>query len=207
MLGLIETVSFWLDKLGYPAITVVLFAESFGVPSPSEIILLFSGYLIWQGRFSFPLVVLAGAVGSTAGAIGAYQLALHGGRALMLSRFRFLFKTPESLERWERYFQAKGDRVVLIGRIISGVRAVISYPAGLFRMPFRRFVIFTAVGSILWPVLAAGVGWLLGPEVRPGLLLIHRYEGPAILLIAAALLLWWYRRRRRQLRRSGSTPP
>lgn len=204
MLGLIQSVSFWLDKLGYPAITAVLFAESFGVPSPSEIILLFSGYLIWQGRFSLPLVVLAGALGSTLGAVGAYCLAFYGGRALMLTRFRFLFKTPDALERWERYFQSKGDRVVLIGRVISGVRAVISYPAGLFRMPFWRFLLFTAIGSALWPLLAAGAGWLLGPEVRPGLLLIHRYEDPAIAVVVAAGLAWWYLRRRRNARRSGS---
>ncbi len=200
MLALMHTVSYWLDRFGYPAVTVVLLVESLGVPSPSEIILLFAGYLVWQGHLSFPLVVVAGALGSTIGAIGAYQLAFRGGRTLMLTRFRFIFKSPEQLQRWEEYFQHRGDRVVLVGRIISGVRAIISYPAGLFGMPFGRFTLYTAIGAVLWPLIAVTAGFLLGPEVRPGLLAIHRYEDPAILMAVLLALAWWYIHRRRKSR-------
>jgi membrane protein DedA with SNARE-associated domain len=179
---------------------VVLLAESFGVPSPSEIILLFAGYLVWQGHLSFPLVVLAGALGSTAGAIGAYQLAYRGGRGLMLTRFRFLFKNDQQLQRWEQYFQTRGDRIIVIGRVISGVRAVISYPAGLFGMPFPRFVLYTAIGAVLWPLIAVSVGYFLGPEVEPGLLAIHRYETPVVIALLAAAAAWWFWRKRRRSR-------
>ena len=198
MLTLMHTVSVWLAQFGYPAVTVVLLAESFGIPSPSEIILLFAGYLVWQGHLSFPLVVLAGALGSTVGAIGAYQLAFRGGRSLMLTRFRFIFKSPEQLQRWEQYFQTRGDRVVLIGRIISGVRAVISYPAGLFGMPFGRFITYTAIGAVLWPLIAVTAGYLLGPEIKPGLLAIHRYEAPVVIAIVLLAAVWWFLRRRRK---------
>ncbi len=204
MLSLIHTVSSWLERFGYPSIIAVLFAESLGIPSPSEIILLFAGYLIWKDHLSFPLVVVSGALGSTMGAIGAYLLANRGGRRLMLGRFRFIFKSPEQLQRWERYFLDHGDRIIIVGRIISGVRAIISYPAGLFNMPFLRFIVYTAIGSILWPLIAVTAGYMLGPEVKPGIMVIHRYEMPVIIVSVLAALAWWYRRRRRRLRAPNS---
>lgn len=204
MLSLIDTVALWLQRFGYPSVIVVLFAESLGVPSPSEIILLFAGYLIWEGHLSFPLVVISGAIGSTTGAVCAYLIANRGGRRLMLGRFRFIFKSQEQLERWENYFLTRGDRIIILGRIISGVRAIISYPAGLFNMPFLRFVAYTVIGAFLWPLIAVTAGYLLGPEVKPAIMAIHRYETPAIIAAILAVLAWWYRRRRRRLRSPNS---
>lgn len=206
---LIHTVSVWLATLGYGAVFLVLLAESLGIPAPSEIILLLSGYLVWEGRFSFPAVVLWGAAGSTLGAVAAYQLALRGGRPLLETRLRFLFRRSGSLAHWEAYFLRRGALVVLIGRVISGVRMVISYPAGLFRMPFARFVGYTFAGSLAWPVLAAGAGWLLGPHVQAGVAAIDRYKFWAALAVLAGLAGWWWWRRRlpQSPRRPEDCPP
>ncbi|CAB1128529.1 DedA family protein [Candidatus Hydrogenisulfobacillus filiaventi] len=199
MLHTINLVAGWIHSFGYLAVFVVLFIESLGVPSPSEIILLFSGYLISQGRFSYPLVILAGALGSTAGAAVAYQLAYRGGRRLLLTRLRWIFSSPARITYWENYFRRRGDITVVAGRILSGVRAVISYPAGLFRMPFPRFLLYTFIGATLWPALAAGAGWLLGRHLEAALALIHRYQWPALGLLAlAAVALYLHWRWRRQ---------
>ncbi len=202
----IAFVTLWIGKIGYIAVFAVLFIESVGVPSPSEIMLLLSGYEVYKGTFSYPLVVLIGAAGSIAGATTAYWIARLGGRPLILKRFRFIFKTEARLEYWENYFRTKGDKVVLIGRIISGVRMIISYPAGIFEMPFRRFFIFTVIGSILWPLIAVTAGVLLGPHVKSGLAAFHRYEVPGIIIIVVLAALWWlWERNRRRRRFNGNT--
>lgn len=200
MLTLFNTVSAWLHAFGVLAIFLVLFVECFGVPSPDEIILLFSGYLISVHKFSYPLVIVAAVAGSTAGATGAYFLARLGGRKLMLKYFGFIFRTPERLQYWENYFVRRGDIVVLIGRIISGVRAVISYPAGLFEMPYWRFLLYTVLGSLIWALLAVTVGYVLGPHVIQALNATKHYELPAIIAVAALVVLWifWERRKKRR---------
>ena len=206
MLTIFHQVSSWVHALGMGAVFLVLFVECFGVPSPDEIILLFSGYLVSTHQFSYPLVIATAVAGSTAGATGAYFIARLGGRKLMLKYFKFLFRTPERLEYWEQYFSKRGDIVVLIGRIISGVRAVISYPAGLFEMPYWRFLAYTVIGSTIWALLAVTVGYLLGPHVVTALSASKKYEVPIVvgLIVLAALWYWWDRRKKR--RREAPSP-
>ncbi|NMP22394.1 DedA family protein [Sulfobacillus harzensis] len=205
MLTVFHSVSNLLHSVGVAAIFLVLFVECFGVPSPDEIILLFSGYLVSAHRFSYPVVIIAAVAGSTLGATGAYFLARLGGRRVMLKYFRFLFRTPERLEYWEQYFQRRGDIVVLIGRIISGVRAVISYPAGLFNMPYWRFLIYTVIGSLIWALLAVTVGVILGPHVVQALNATKHYELPVIVgLVVLAALWYWYDRRKKRRQESPS---
>jgi membrane protein DedA with SNARE-associated domain len=202
MLTAVHTVTLWLNQVGYLAVYLVLFVESIGIPSPSEIILLFAGYEVWLGHFSYPIVVLVAAAGSTTGATGAYFIARLGGRPLILKHFRWIFRTPERLAYWENYFRTKGDKVVLIGRIISGVRMIISYPAGLFEMPFRRFLLYTVIGSILWPLIAVTAGYLLGPHVISGLTAAKKYETPVIIVVVAAAAAWWWGDRRKKKRQT-----
>ncbi|MCY0877917.1 MAG: DedA family protein [Firmicutes bacterium] len=204
MLTLINTVSHWLHAVGVAAIFAVLFVECFGVPSPDEIILLFSGYLISLHRFHFDTVIPAAVLGSTLGASGAYALARFGGRALLHKVVPFVFRHPERLDEWEQYFQRRGDIIVLIGRIISGVRAIISYPAGLFSMPYWRFLAYTVVGSSIWALFAVSLGYLLGPRVVSALVASKQYEGPILGAIVLGLALWyligrWRRRKKRSL--------
>ncbi len=202
MLTLFNSVSHLIHSVGVLAVFLVLFVECFGVPSPDEIILLFSGYLISAHRFSFPLVIGAAVAGSTLGATGAYFLARWGGRRLMLKYFRFVFRSPERLKYWEDYFAKRGDIVVLVGRIISGVRAVISYPAGLFEMPYWRFLVYTVAGSLIWAVLAVTVGYLLGPHVERALTATKHYEVPVIIGLVVLAGLWYFWDRSRKQRRN-----
>jgi membrane protein DedA with SNARE-associated domain len=100
------------------------------------------------------------------------------------------------LAQAEAFFRKRGDTALLIGRLISGVRALISYPAGLFEMPYLRFVLFTAIGALLWPLLAAGAGYLVGPNWP---VLITWLERAWFVIVAAILLAlggWIYWRRR-----------
>lgn len=201
MLAIFNSVSGLIHSVGIVAVFLVLFVECFGVPSPDEIILLFAGYLVSVHRFSYPLVIVAAVAGSTLGATGAYWLARWGGRQLMLKYFRFIFRTPERLKEWEEYFSKRGDIVVLVGRIISGVRAVISYPAGLFEMPYWRFLLYSAAGSLIWALLAVTVGYVLGPHVQQALRATQHYEIPVLAAVLALVVLWYLWKRRQKRRR------
>lgn len=202
MLTIFHTVSNWVHAVGVLAVFLVLFVECFGVPSPDEIILLFSGYLVSAHRFSYPVVIVAAVAGSTLGATGAYFLARLGGRKLMLKYFRFIFRSDERLAYWEQYFARRGDIIVLIGRIISGVRAVISYPAGLFEMPYWRFLLYTVAGSLIWALLAVTVGYILGPHVVNALNATKHYEVLVVIGLAVLVVIWilWDRRKKRRRR-------
>lgn len=202
VLTIFHTVSNWVHAVGVLAVFLVLFVECFGVPSPDEIILLFSGYLVSVHRFSYPVVIMAAVAGSTLGATGAYFLARLGGRKLMLKYFRFIFRNEERLAYWEQYFARRGDIIVLIGRIISGVRAVISYPAGLFEMPYWRFLLYTVAGSLIWALLAVTVGYILGPHVVNALNATKHYEVPVVIGLVVLVIAWilWDRRKKRRRR-------
>jgi membrane protein DedA with SNARE-associated domain len=202
---MLTDISPFLHHWGLGAVMVVLFVESWGIPSPDEIVLVLSGLMVAHGQMSYPLVILTATAASTLGASGAYWLARRGGRRLLLRRVGWLFRNPEQLARWERYFQSHGELIVLGGRIISGVRAVISYPAGLFEMAFWRFVLYTALGSLIWAVLAVTLGDVLGPRVLSWLHSQKRYEWAALGLVVLAAAIWWYQRHR-QKRHASAKP-
>jgi membrane protein DedA with SNARE-associated domain len=195
----------WLAQLGPGTVFVILFAESVGIPAPSEIVLLLSGLLVAEHRFSFPLVILIGTMGSVGGAAVSYTLAYRGGRHWLERHLPWLFRDPAVLDRWEAYFLRHGHRVVLVGRIISGVRMLISYPAGLFRMTPWRFFAYTAVGAALWPLLAVSAGWFLGPRVLSVLAGLHQAEDVILALAVAAAAGWWAWRRRTARRPAGDS--
>lgn len=195
----IATVSHWLRMAGPGAVFGVLLIESLGIPAPSEIVLLLAGLLVAEHQFAFGVVVLAGAAGSTLGAAVSYAVAYRAGRAWLDRHLWWLFRTPQALDRWHAQFLKYGPWIVLGGRVVSGVRMVVSYPAGLFRLPAATFFAATAVGSLLWPLLAVGAGWWLGPRVLALLQGLHHAEAGAVTaLVLAGLAAWVWRRLRRR---------
>ena len=151
-----------LHQYGYLLIFVVLFLEAVGIPAPSEITLVTAGVMAAQGELSAPVAIVVAAAGSTAGAIISYLIGLRGGRKLILLYGRRFGVTDARLERVEHFFTRYGMGAVIVGRILSGVRLLISYPAGFFEMPFPRFLLATVIGALAWPLLAVEAGRVLG---------------------------------------------
>jgi membrane protein DedA with SNARE-associated domain len=191
MLALIHWTLLWLSRLGLPTVFVILLAESLGIPSPSEVVLLLAGLLVAEGHFSFVAVTLVGALGSTLGATVAFTLARVRGREFVLRRMRHVSARLSTWERWETAFTRRGFVIVAVGRVISGVRMLISYPAGLFHLSWRQFLPATILGSLAWAALATGVGDVAGPRVLSLLATLHTAEDYALGAVAAAALVWW----------------
>lgn len=195
----VDLVVGWVRDWGYAGIFLMMLVESSFVPFPSEVALIPAGYLASRGEMSGVGAVLAGVAGSLAGALINYGLAAWLGRSFLawLSRFgRILALGPDSLAASERYFERHGEITTFVGRLIPGIRQLISIPAGLARMGLGRFVGYTALGAGIWSTLLVIVGYLAGAseEVwRPMLRHATGWMLGAVILLIVVYL--WYSRR------------
>ncbi len=161
--GLID---YYMTHIGYGMVLLLMTIESSFIPFPSEIVVPPAAWKAAQGELSLAGVVLAGILGSILGALGNYWLARHLGRSL-LYRFadtraaRFLLIDRGALEKAEAFFLRYGKVSTLIGRLIPAIRQLISLPAGLAGMRMRDFLLFTLLGSGIWNVILALLGFHL----------------------------------------------
>jgi len=156
------------DQFGWAGVFVMMLLENATGLTPSEIILTLAGWMLLSAHNLHPSMILFGgliaALGSTAGSSLAYWVARLGGRPLVDRLARFFRLEPALVTAAEGQFQRWGPGLVLIGRVIPGVRTLVSLPAGLARMPFIAFLIATFTGTFVWCTLLIGAGYLLGHE-------------------------------------------
>jgi membrane protein DedA with SNARE-associated domain len=154
-----------VDALGYPAAGLGILIESAGVPFPGEALLLAAAAWSAARQHSIVLVILFGFLGSVAGADIGYYMGHRGGRPFV-ERFGHLFRIrPEHIARAEIFFARHGDKAVLAARFILGLRTWGSMLAGMARMPFWRFQVFSAIGGLAWAVVVGLAGYLLGSNL------------------------------------------
>jgi membrane protein DedA with SNARE-associated domain len=185
--------------VGYVGLAVVMFAESV-LPIPSEVVLPLVGLQVSAGHLGFWGTVLAATAGSVLGAWVLHLLGRLGGRPLALRLPAFLGLTEERLARTEAWFARRGDVLVLLGRLVPGVRGVVSVPAGTLRMPWWRFTVLTALGSLGWNTALIGLGAALGTRSAAVLGAVTSDALVAAAAGAAAALLVLAMRRTRSLR-------
>jgi len=150
----------FVDAVGYPGITAVMLAESV-LPIPSTVVLPVIGLQVGSGALLFFLASLAATLGSVAGAWGLYRVGRAGGRRAALRLPAWVGVTEQRLAGAEPWFERWGDAVVLLGRLVPGVRSVVSIPAGTLHMPVARFLVLTFLGSLGWNASLIWVGWAL----------------------------------------------
>jgi membrane protein DedA with SNARE-associated domain len=163
--GLVGWVLDVIEALGAVGVGLLLALESVFPPIPSELVLPLAGFLAGQGRMSFGAVVAFATAGSLAGALLLYWL----GAALGTARLeRLADRVPlmdaRDVRRADAWMARHGSSAVLLGRMVPGVRSLVSIPAGVQRMPLWRFSLLTTVGSAVWNMLFVGLGFLLGEE-------------------------------------------
>jgi membrane protein DedA with SNARE-associated domain len=168
--GLLETINTWvlnlISTMGYPGLCFVMFLENVFPPIPSEIILPMAGNLTLNGNFSLAGITFVGMIGSVAGAwvfygIG-YLFSEKRIRLLIQNYGKWFLLSTNDLDRALTWFQQYGNWVVFFGRMIPMVRSLISIPAGLTKMNWIKFTLFTALGTACWSFLLAFAGQTLG---------------------------------------------
>ena len=190
---LISLVATW----GYIAIFVTMTGESAGLPISSEIVVPLGGALASQGKLNFILVVLISSLANLAGSLIAFYLTRRYGERVVLSRAgRRLGLSRGHLRLSNRFFERFGLWAVFVGRLLPIVRTYISFPAGLSKIGYTRFILATMAGAIPWNLALAYAGYKLGQQYQT----VAATLGPFAIPIAIAVLillgvLWWFGRK------------
>jgi len=184
-----------ISHIGYAGVALLMAIESACVPLPSEIIMPFSGYLVYIGRFRLLWVATAGALGCNIGSAVAYWGGAWGGRPALERYGRYILLNHHDLERATAFFARYGAITVFFGRLLPVIRTFIALPAGIARMPQLRFHLYTFVGSWPWCFALAYFGMKLGKawDTDPRLKhVLHRFDALIVLgLVAGA---FWFLR-------------
>jgi len=202
---MIQTVIDWLvniiSVIGYPGVFLAVLIESFFAPIPSELILPFSGFVASQGEMNIFVVIIVATLGAYLGSLQAVTN--------FLNKYgKYLFIEESDIEFSFKLFDKYGNGLVLFGRLIPIARTLISFPAGVAKMPFFVFSVFTLLGSMLWNILLVYTNILL---VYTGFLLsdnwevvgvwVERYENVILILVLIAFLAYIGRGVYRRLKR------
>jgi membrane protein DedA with SNARE-associated domain len=183
-------------RFGYFAVFVPIAAESAGVPLPGETALLAAGFLAHAGRLDIRWVIAVASAAAIVGDNVGYLIGRTGGRALVLRAGRFLFITPERLDAAERFFAAHGGKAVFLARWTTGLRIAGAWAAGASRMPWGTFLLWNAVGGILWALSIGLVGYFAGSAYERAANVIGIGGAIVFGLVVLAGVVMWRRRRR-----------
>jgi membrane protein DedA with SNARE-associated domain len=164
--------------------------ESACIQLPSEVIMPFSGYLVFTGRFRLVWVALAGALGCNVGSLVAYYVGSWGGRPLVEKYGRYLLVTHHDLEMADRFFARFGDWAVFLARLLPVIRTFIAFPAGVSRMNVVRFHIYTFLGSLPWCFALALAGMIMGERWTVLREYFHRFD--AVLGVVIVITAVWF---------------
>ena len=200
---------------GLIGIIIAMSIESCCIPLPSEIVMPLAGIMLVSGKLlhgtnsllGLILIALAGAVGCLIGSIVAYGIGYGGGRPLMLKYGRYLLISQHDADKADHFFQKWGSATAFFSRLLPVVRTYISLPAGISRMPFVKFCIYSLVGSFLWSLLLAYVGTIIGGNLATLSPIFHSFDVVILVVLVAlvALYIWRHIRNDRKAREALAT--
>ncbi|MDP8022867.1 MAG: DedA family protein [Nitrososphaeria archaeon] len=189
--SLIVAIPVWTAKAvadgGVAVIFVLMTLESSSLPIPSEVILPLSGYLVSLGKLNLYLVLFAAIAGSIIGSIADYYIGLLIGIEGIEKRKLI---SENNLKKAVEWFKKYGAYAVFFTRMLPGMRTLISFPAGAFKMNLFRFILFTFLGSFLWSLVLLYIGILLGNNWGHAINIINRVLVPAAIGVTVAFLVY-----------------
>ncbi|MHB0997789.1 MAG: DedA family protein [Armatimonadota bacterium] len=180
----------WISSLGYGGVLGMMAIESACIPLPSEIIMPFSGYLVSIGKFSIHYAAMAGAIGCAVGSAVAYYAGMKGGRPFLERYGKYVLIRKHDMDLADKWFDKHGERIVFISRLLPVVRTFISFPAGVSRMHFGRFMVYSFVGSIPWCYFLAYLGMVLGDNWNSMKSYFHGIDIAIGVFLLAGFAVW-----------------
>lgn len=193
---IVEAITSFISATGYAGIFGLMLLESALIPIPSEIIMPFSGFLVAGNRLDLLGVILAGTFGNLAGSILTYFLGLKVGRVLVLKYGRYILFKKHHLELTERWFEKYGDKMSFAGRLLPAIRTYVSLPAGLGVTNFKKFIVYTFAGSLIWNSILTYIGMQLGSNWKN----IDKYSiylDVVAAIVIAAFIVWFVAKSRK----------
>lgn len=177
----------FIASWGYVAVGVLMAAENACIPIPSELILGFSGYLIFAGKMHFAGALIGGMIGGIAGSLFAYIVGRIGGRSFVDRYGKYFFIKKSHVDLAQNWFDRYGIKAVFFSRMLPVVRTFISLPAGFAHVNMKRFLFFTILGSLPWTALILFAGMMLGESWQIMLKIGH--EASLIFIVIAVLVI------------------
>lgn len=181
-----------ISSLGYGGIFFLMALESACIPIPSEIIMPFAGFLVFEGNFSLLWVIFWGTMGNLAGSIIAYLVGFYGGRPLIEKYGKYILISRHELDLADRWFLKYGGMSVLFSRMLPAVRTFISLPAGIARMPFGKFCLYTFLGSLPWAYALTYAGLIMGERWKDLEVYFRKFDWAIGILVFLALGFFIY---------------
>jgi membrane protein DedA with SNARE-associated domain len=194
---IVEFLTHLFQTIGWPGVVAIMTLESCNIPIPSEVTMPLAGWMLVQARNM--AVWQAAALGGTMGALGctigsalSYWLGAWGGRPLLARYGKWIMVHEEDLEQADRWFARWGDWAAFVSRLLPIVRTFISFPAGVVKMNFGRFLAFTFVGSFIWCALLAWGGFALGSNWEQLRAVMRPFDIPVAIVILAGVGYYIY---------------
>jgi membrane protein DedA with SNARE-associated domain len=200
--GFLHGVAPILDRWGYLAVAGFIGVESFGVPAPGQTIMVAAAIYAGAGRLNIFGVAAIAFVAAVLGDNVGYWIGVRGGRRLVHRWGKYAFITPERLDKAERFFARRGNRIVVVARFIDGLRQLNGVIAGIMEMPWRTFLIYNAIGAALWVGWWTAVAYVFGTHIVAIFDKVHEYKWWAVgaLVVAIVVYVWLHMRHIRRRR-------
>lgn len=183
-----------IEKSGYVGIFALMGAESALIPIPSEITMTFAGYLASVGKFNVYGVILTGAFANLVGSWLAYWLGFWGEKTVVLNLIKkygkYMLISEHEFERSEEWYRKYGEAITFFSRVLPVIRTFISLPAGIAKMNFWRFTVFTFLGSLIWSALLTYIGYVMGKNWNSLHPYYQKFEYLIIFAGAAAVIFY-----------------
>ena len=187
----------------YAGIALLMAIESACIPLPSELIMPFAGYLVFQGKLNLFWAATAGALGCNLGSLVAYEIGYYGGRPLVEKFGSYILMGRRELDWADKFFLRWGQAAVFIGRLLPVIRTFIALPAGIARMPRGKFHFYTFLGSWPWCFGLGYLGLKLGENWRSLSQYFHRFDAVIGVLLLAGLAYFLYSHWQHRIRVAG----
>jgi membrane protein DedA with SNARE-associated domain len=163
--GVLHSLEPTLNQFGYLAVVGLVLIEDFGVPVPGETVVILAAVYAGTGRLNIALVALLGFCGALLGDNIGFAIGHFGGRRLAQRYGRYIFLTPERLDKATAFFDRHGGKIIIVARFIEGLRQANGIIAGTTGMQWTRFLIFNAIGAALWVLVWTSVGYFSGSHI------------------------------------------
>ncbi|WP_066115606.1 DedA family protein [Geminocystis sp. NIES-3709] len=193
-----EWITSTMNSLGYVGIALLMFLENLFPPIPSELIMPLAGFTVSQGKMELIPAIAAGVIGTILGAFPWYYLGIIVDE-IKLEKLadqygKWIFVSGGDINKANKWFNKYGNVAVLLGRLVPGIRTLISLPAGINAMKMSSFVIYSTIGTLLWVSLLTGAGYVLGNNY----VLVEEYIAPfskiGLLSIGFLFVIWVIRK-------------
>jgi membrane protein DedA with SNARE-associated domain len=192
--GVLHTLEPTLNKYGYAAVAGLVLLEDFGVPVPGETVLILAAVYAGTGRLNIVLVVVLAFLAAILGDNIGFAIGHFGGRPLVERFGRFIFLTPERLDKTTDFFERHGGKIVVIARFVEGLRQANGIIAGISGMHWAKFLGFNALGAALWVGVWSALGYFSGSNIDSIYRTATHYDTYLAILVGLLVVAWIARR-------------